>query len=141
MTISSRFAVAIHILTLLEINKEGVSTSEYLSGSVNTNPVVIRRIIGMLNKAGFVEVRPGVAGTKLARELSDITLLDIYRAVHVVEEDALFAVHDKANPQCPVGRNIQSTIEPIFSEAQKAMETTLEAVTLQDVVDDLLTKE
>ncbi|MEK4511132.1 Rrf2 family transcriptional regulator [Paenibacillus anaericanus] len=141
MTISSRFAVAIHILTLLEINKEGVSTSEYLSGSVNTNPVVIRRIIGMLNKAGFVEVRPGVAGTKLARELSDITLLDIYRAVHVVEEDALFAVHDKANPKCPVGRNIQSTIEPIFSEAQKAMETTLEAVTLQDVVDDLLTKE
>lgn len=141
MTISSRFAVAIHILTLLEINKDGINTSEYLSGSVNTNPVVIRRIMGMLNKAGFVEVRPGVAGTKLSRELSEITLLDIYRAVHVVEEDSLFAVHEKPNLQCPVGRNIQNTIEPIFSSAQRAMEQTLQAVTLQDVVNDIASKD
>ncbi|MGZ7441548.1 Rrf2 family transcriptional regulator [Paenibacillus sp. TH7-28] len=137
MTISSRFSVAIHILSLLEINKDGVSTSEYISGSVNTNPVVIRRIMSMLNKAGLVEVRPGVAGTRLARKLCDITLLDIYRAVHVVEEDGLFAVHDHPNTDCPVGRNIQAAIEPIFSIAQKAMEKTLEAVTLQDIVEDI----
>lgn len=137
MTISSRFSVAIHILSLLEFNKEGVSTSEYISGSVNTNPVVIRRIMSMLNKAGLVEGRAGVAGTKLSRGLKDITLLDVYRAVHVVEEDGLFAVHDRPNPNCPVGRNIQASIEPIFSTAQKAMEKALEAVTLQDIVDDL----
>lgn len=140
MTISSRFSVAIHILSLLEFNKEGVSTSEYISGSVNTNPVVIRRIMSMLNKAGLVEVRAGVAGTKLLRELGDITLLDVYRAVNVVEEDGLFAVHDRPNPNCPVGRNIQSAIEPVFSSAQKAMEKTLAAVTLQDIVDDLSSK-
>ncbi|WP_059053080.1 Rrf2 family transcriptional regulator [Paenibacillus senegalimassiliensis] len=140
MTISSRFSVAIHILSLLEFNKEGVSTSEYISGSVNTNPVVIRRIMSMLNKAGLVEVRAGVAGTKLLRELEDITLLDVYRAVNVVEEDGLFAVHDRPNPNCPVGRNIQSAIEPVFSSAQKAMEKTLAAVTLQDIVDDLSSK-
>lgn len=137
MTISSRFSVAIHILSLLEINKDGISTSEYISGSVNTNPVVIRRIMGMLNKAGLVEVRTGVAGAKLSRQLDQITLLDVYRAVHVVEEDGLFAVHDHPNPDCPVGKNIQSAIEPIFSSAQKAMENTLAAVTLQDVVDDI----
>lgn len=140
MTISSRFSVAIHILSLLEINKDGISTSEYISGSVNTNPVVIRRIMGMLNKAGLVEVRTGVAGSKLSRPLDRITLLDVYRAVHVVEEDGLFAVHDHPNPDCPVGRNIQSAIEPIFSLAQKAMENTLAAVTLQDVVDEISAK-
>ncbi|GIP50617.1 Rrf2 family transcriptional regulator [Paenibacillus sp. DXFW5] len=140
MTISSRFSVAIHILSLLEINKDGISTSEYISGSVNTNPVVIRRIMGMLNKAGLVEVRTGVAGSKLSRPLDQITLLDVYRAVHVVEEDGLFAVHDHPNPDCPVGKNIQSTIEPIFSLAQKAMENTLAAVTLQDVVNDISAK-
>lgn len=140
MTISSRFSVAIHILSLLEFNKEGVSTSEYISGSVNTNPVVIRRIMSMLNKAGLVEVRAGVAGTKLLHELEDITLLDVYRAVNVVEEDGLFAVHDRPNPNCPVGRNIQSAIEPVFSSAQKAMEKTLAAVTLRDIVDDLSSK-
>jgi len=137
MTISSRFAVAIHILSLLELNKDGVSTSEYISGSVNTNPVVIRRIMSMLSKAGLANVRPGVAGAKLARDISEITLLDVYRAVHVVEEDGLFSVHEKPNLECPVGRNIQASIEPIFSAAQKAMEDTLAKVTLQDIVEDI----
>lgn len=141
MTISSRFAVAIHILSLLELNKDGVSTSEYISGSVNTNPVVIRRIMSMLSKAGLANVRPGVPGAKLARDISEITLLDVYRAVHVVEEDGLFSVHEKPNPECPVGRNIQTSIEPIFSAAQKAMEGTLAKVTLQDIVEDIGGKE
>ncbi|GJM80609.1 transcriptional regulator [Paenibacillus sp. HMSSN-139] len=123
MTISSRFSVAIHILSLLEINKDGISTSEYISGSVNTNPVVIRRIMGMLNKAGLVEVRTGVAGAKLSRQLDQITLLDVYRAVHVVEEDGLFAVHDHPNPDCPVGKNIQSAIEPISPRRKKRWRT------------------
>lgn len=140
MTISSRFAVAIHILTLLEFNKDGISTSEYLSGSVNTNPVVIRRIIGMLNKAGLVNVKPGVAGSKLAKPLHEINLLDIYRAVQVVNQDALFAVHDSPNPQCNVGKNIQSAIEPIFTMAQRAMEEQLKYVTLKQIVDDIADK-
>lgn len=67
MNISTRFAVAIHILTLIDSNKDGKSTSEWIAGSVNTNPVVIRRLTGMLNKAGLVEVRPGVAGAKLTQ--------------------------------------------------------------------------
>ncbi|MNJ48439.1 Rrf2 family transcriptional regulator [Paenibacillus fonticola] len=141
MTISSRFAVAIHILTVLEMNREGVNTSDYISDSVNTNPVVIRRITGMLSRAGLVEVRPGVAGAKLARTAAEINLLDIYRAVHAVEENGLFAMHEKTNANCPVGRNIQATIEPIFSEAQKAMENTLANETLEDIVRSLSRKE
>ncbi|TDF98095.1 Rrf2 family transcriptional regulator [Paenibacillus piri] len=137
MNISSRFAVAIHILSLLEVNKAGTNTSEFIAGSVNTNPVVIRRITGMLSRAGFVEVKPGVAGAKLLRPVSEITLLDIYQAVNVVEEDALFSVHDAPNPDCPVGRNIQASIMPLFSSAQKAMENVLKQVKLQDVVYDL----
>jgi len=140
MTISSRFAVAIHILTVLDTNREGVNTSDYISDSVNTNPVVIRRITGMLSKAGLVEVRPGVAGARLAKPASDISLLDIYEAVHAVDESGLFAIHDKTNNKCPVGRNIQSTIEPVFAEAQKAMESSLARVTLEDIVLDLASK-
>lgn len=134
MTISSRFAVAIHALSLLELNKDGINTSDYIAGSVNTNPVVIRRILGMLSKAGIVQVRPGVAGTKLVRPALELTLLDIYRAVEVVEEDALFSIHEKPNPNCPVGKHIQESIEPVFSAAQTAMEQTLAKVTLQDIV-------
>ncbi|MGG1400860.1 Rrf2 family transcriptional regulator [Bacillus salipaludis] len=141
MSISSRFAVGIHILTLIEINKEGISSSEFLAGSVNTNPVVIRKIMGMLKKAGLVEVHPGIAGAKLARDISDITLLDVYKAVNVVQENELFSVHEEPNPACPVGRNIQDTIGPLFTSAQVAMEKTLENVTLGDVVKDIVNKE
>jgi Rrf2 family protein len=139
MTISSRFAVGIHILTLIELNKEEAISSEYIASSVNTNPAVIRKLMGMLKKAGLIEVHPGIAGAKLTKELSEITLFDVYKAVNVVQEKELFSVHDNPNPKCPVGRNIQNTIVPIFSAAQLAMEKVLVSVTLEDVVRDIST--
>ncbi|AZV44873.1 Rrf2 family transcriptional regulator [Peribacillus asahii] len=141
MSISSRFAVGIHILTLIESNKEGVTSSEFLASSVNTNPAVIRKLMGMLKKAGLIEVHPGIAGAKLAKELSDITMFDVYKAVNVVKEKELFSIHENPNPDCPVGRNIQNTIEQLFTAAQFAMEKVLRNVTLEDVVKDIATNE
>lgn len=141
MSISSRFAVGIHILALIEINEDGISTSEFLAGSVNTNPAFIRKIMGMLKKAGLVSVRPGIAGAELAKDLTEITLLDVYRAVHVVQDKELFSIHENPNPQCPVGRNIQSTIGPIFEIAQSALEKALGHITIEDVVKDIIEKE
>ncbi|MCT2345530.1 Rrf2 family transcriptional regulator [Niallia taxi] len=141
MSISSRFAVGIHILTLIEINKTSVNSSEYLAGSVNTNAAVIRKIMGMLKSAGLVNIRPGIAGAQLAKDLSEITLFDVYKAVNVVQEKELFSIHDHPNPDCPVGRNIQDTVLPIFSIAQSAMEKALSNVTLADIVNDILEKE
>ncbi|MDT3425722.1 DNA-binding IscR family transcriptional regulator [Paenibacillus forsythiae] len=137
MNISTRFAVAIHILALLEINKGDKNTSEWIAGSVGTNPVVIRRITSMLGKAGLIEVRPGVAGAKLARAAGEITLLDIYLAVDAVGQDSLFAVHDHPNPDCPVGQNIAGAILPVFSLAQQAMEDVLRKVTLEQIASQI----
>ncbi|WP_428912195.1 Rrf2 family transcriptional regulator [Niallia sp. Krafla_26] len=141
MSISSRFSVGIHILTLIEVNKDGVSSSEYLGRSVNTNPAMIRKIMGMLKKAGLIKVQPGIAGAELAKDLSDITLLDVYKAVNVVKDNELFSIHENPNPDCTVGRNIQNTIEPLFFSAQNAMEKVLENVTIEDVVNDVFEKE
>jgi Rrf2 family protein len=141
MSISSRFAVGIHILTLIEFNKDGVSSSEFLAESVNTNPALIRKIIGMLKKHGLVEVHPGIAGTKLAKKLSDITLLDVYKAVNVVQDNELFKVQENPNPKCVVGRNIQEAIIPVLSTAQLAMEKVLGNVTIEDIVKDIVDKE
>ncbi len=141
MSISSRFAVGIHILALIEINKDGVSTSDFIAGSVNTNPAVIRKIMGMLKNAGLVKVRPGIAGAQLAKNLSDITLLDVYKAVNVVQEKELFSIHENPNPDCPVGNNIQDAIIPLFENAQTALEKALGHITIEDVVRDLIDKE
>ena len=141
MSISSRFAVGIHILTLIEINKEGITSSEFLASSVNTNPAVIRKLMGMLKKAGLIEVHPGIAGAKLAKELTDITMFDVYKAVNVVQENELFSIHENPNPDCLVRRNIQNTIEQVFTAAQFAMEKVLRNVTLEEIVKDIATKE
>jgi len=140
LSISSRFAVGIHILALIELNKDGVSTSEFIANSVNTNPVVIRKIIGMLKQAQLVHVRPGIAGAELAKKISEITLLDVYKAVQVVSENELFSIHDQPNPQCPVGRNIQEAIGPVLITAQSAMEKVLNQITIEDIVTDISNK-
>jgi Rrf2 family protein len=141
MSISSRFSVGIHILALIELNKDGISSSEFLASSVNTNPTLIRKIMGMLKKAGLIEVKPGIAGAKLAMEPSAITLLDVYKAVDVVHEKELFSVHENPCPDCPVGRNIQDSIEPVLSSAQTAMEKVLGNETIEDIINDIVEKE
>ncbi len=134
MQISSRFSVAVHVLTLLATNPVGeLLTSDRMAGSVNTNPVVIRRILGQLKKAGLVEVRPAAGGTYLRRDPAAITLLDVYRAVDVVEE-RLFSVHEKPNPNCVVGRSIQAALDGTLGRAQAALEQELAATTLAQVV-------
>ena len=141
MAISSRFSVAVHILSLLEISKAERLTSEFIASSVNTNSVVVRRIMGMLNKAGIINTSPGVAGAMISRPITQITLLDVYLAVEVDHQDHLFSIHDKANPNCLVGKNIQHTLDQRFTQAQRAMENELASVTLEQIVTDLLVQD
>jgi DNA-binding IscR family transcriptional regulator len=138
MAISSRFSVAIHILSLLEISKSERITSEIIASSVNTNSVVVRRIMGMLNKAGIIITSPGVAGAVISRPISEITLLDVYLAVESDHHESLFSIHKKTNPLCLVGKNIQYTLEQRFTQAQRAMENELAQVTLEQIISGLL---
>ncbi len=137
MQISSRFSVGVHVLTLLATSPPGeLLTSDRMAGSVNTNPVVIRRILGQLKQAGLVEVRAAAGGTYLRRDPAAITLLDVYRAVAVVDE-RLFSVHEKPNPHCVVGRNIQTALDGTLQRAQAALEQELAATTLAQVVESV----
>ena len=138
MKISSRFTVAIHILTLIKIEKNYTLTSNQIAESVNTNPVVIRRLMGKLKKAGSIEVSHGSAGGKLLQSLDEITLFDVYRSVEVVEQGNLFQIHEDTNINCTVGANIQIVLEVILESAQDAMETVLKSVTLENIMNKIL---
>jgi Rrf2 family protein len=141
MNTSSRFVVAVHILTALDIvqkfKKEGPITSERLAISVNTNPVVIRRILGLLRKAGLVTSQPGaVGGSMLARNAEKITLLDVYRSV---EDGQLFHLHYRCpNQDCPVGSNIQDVLKGVFTKAESAMKSELAKVTIAQTAKNIL---
>lgn len=134
MSISSRFAVAVHILTMLERARGEPVTSEAIARSANTNPAVIRRLQCMLARAGLTTSRRGPGGgALLARPAGAITLRDVYLAV----EDScdLFAMHhDGPNPRCAIGRSILLALEETTGAAREAMEAELARWTLADVV-------
>jgi len=133
MNMSSRFVVAVHALTLLANAGGGPLTSGYMAGSVNTNPIVVRRILGMLRKAGLVSAQPGVGGgSRLARGPERITLRDVYRAVEAGE---LFSLHpQRPNRRCPVGGSIQASLAGVLDEARSTMEKVLEGMTIARVL-------
>ncbi len=133
MSSSSRFAVATHMLTLLAQNSNEPATSEYIADSVNTNPVVIRRLLGALRTAQLVTSQGGNGGGwRLVRLPEAITLRDVYCAV---EDDALFPLHHRPpNPNCPVGRHIQDALVGHFAAAAQAMEVELARTTIADML-------
>ncbi|MCO7176392.1 Rrf2 family transcriptional regulator [Sporolactobacillus kofuensis] len=137
--INTRVAVAIHILALIASKPHEDLPSDYIASSVNTNPVVIRRILGMLKKEGLIRTTAGKAGASLTRPSSEITLLDVFRAVE--PKDSLFAVHENPNPHCPVGKGIRSVLDRAFSEAQDALERNLSGETIEDILQDLFAEE
>ena len=138
MQISSRFTIAIHMLTCMETFKDDYKiTSDLLSGSINVNPVIIRRLLSQLKDAGMIEVKRGTGGASIVKPLDQITFLDVYRAVECIEENTLFHFHENPNPDCLVGRNIHNILDDKLLRVQDAMERELKAITLADVMEDL----
>ncbi len=137
MQISSRFTIAVHILICIETFKDDYKiTSDFLASSVNVNPVVIRRLLQQLKKAGIINVKRGSGGAYIEKPLDEITLLDVYNAVECIDNGNLFHFHENPNSRCPVGRNIHSVLDKRLDSIQQAMEREMSSVTLQDIADD-----
>ena len=125
--------MAVHVLAVLGYKSGGRATSARLAGSVNTNPVVIRRLLRALQTARLVETCKGAgAGSCLSRPPARITLAHVFRAV---EADEPFAMPPgKPNQACPVGQGIQAAIAQVFVSARRALEQDLARTTLADVL-------
>ena len=134
MQISSRFTVALHIFACAEYFRDKCKvTSDFLAASISTNPVIIRRILGQLSKAGLIRVLRGTGGIEITRPLRDITFLDVYKAVEPIEDGTLFHFHENPNPACPVGRNIHALLDGKLRSIQDAMEARMKEYTLEDI--------
>ena len=134
MQISSRFTIALHIFTCIDVFKDEYKvTSDFLAGSINTNPVVIRKILAQLRNAGLITIARGTGGVELTRPLSEITFYDVYQAIEPVENGDLFRFHENPNPECPVGRNIHALLGDKLKSIQDAMEEEMRKYTLLDL--------
>lgn len=138
MQISSRFTIALHILTALEtFQGQYRLTSRFLAGSIQANPVIIRNILLQLKAAGFVQIPRGRGSITLLKSPNEISLLDVYKSIEPLEQDKLFSFHKNPNPQCPVGRNIHNILDWRLLSVQQAMENKLESMKLSDILIDL----
>lgn len=134
MQISSRFTVALHIFTCVEVFKDEYKvTSDFLAGSINTNPVIIRKILTQLKNAGLIEVARGTGGITVTKPLTEITFYDVYEAIDPVENGDLFRFHENPNPECPVGRNIHTLLDQKLQAIQGAMEDEMKRYTIEDL--------
>jgi Rrf2 family protein len=132
MATSSRLSVAVHALVYLDDPGGRAITSTEIARSVNTNPVVIRRVLARLVRAGLVTGGSGAAGGyRLARPAGEITLWEAYQAVR---EQGPFGLHPRApNVRCPVGRTILPKLIEIYGAAEGAMKSVLAATTVRSL--------
>lgn len=142
MAANTRFAVAVHSAGLIAFGDRMTVNSESIARSVGTNPVVVRRVVGLLVKAGLVEMRKGQnGGALLARPPEKISLGDIYRAV---ESGPLLAVPEfgaKVKEPCAIARFAAPVLRLFFGDAERCMMAKLDKTRLSDVIHEVCARQ
>ena len=105
-----------------------------MAGSININPVIVRKELSVLNEAGFVISRKGKkGGFKLSKPSSEITLAEIYLTVK--NADVLGKRNQNPNPKCPIGKDINKQLDHLFMEIDHSVEDKLKGKTLKNFVE------
>jgi len=109
-------------------------SSRLLPYSVNTNPVIIRRLLLSLQHADLIETRKGPGfGSRLKRSPESINLAEVYRAVEC--EPPFVLPRRRANDACPVGQGISAAMGNVFAGAKAALENELAKTTVAALVE------
>lgn len=138
MKYSHKLSDAIHILAFVDIFQGGDVSSAMIASSIESNPSLVRRLMAQLSKAELLTTHPGVSGASLARPAATISVLDVYRAID--DSQQLLHVDPKTSMACPVGRNIQSTLDAVYDRVQQAAEAEMAKVSLAEIIQDLQNK-
>ncbi|TDQ07523.1 Rrf2 family transcriptional regulator [Pedobacter metabolipauper] len=128
---NSRFAISLHILTLLEKAKGELLSSEWIAGSININPVLVRKELGNLRSHGLVNSKEGKnGGSYLEKAADQISLAQVY---HAVKQDHLLGVSKNTpNPLCQVGKQINMHLNTLYDSTEQTLISELSKQTLAD---------
>jgi DNA-binding IscR family transcriptional regulator len=110
-------------------------TSGQIAKMLDTNPVVVRRTMAGLKKAGYVRSEKGHGGGwTIACDLKAVSLLDIYKAVG---GPRIFAIGNESdNPECAVERVVNAALDDALRRAESLLVERLAAVALADLAHD-----
>lgn len=140
MSANSRLSLAVHALEWIELRRRlggDRATSEGIAGSLRTNPVVVRRLLGSLRESGLVIAHRGSrAGWSLARSASSISIRDVRDALG---DEPLFGLHTTPpSERCPIGYSIRPNLERLYQRAQDAADGILASVSIGEALDQTL---
>ncbi len=111
-----------HTLIILAAEPAGLLTSQEIAERLDANPVVVRRVLSLLQQAGLIDTQKGPSGgSKLARPAKEIGLGEVYKAL---EPSTLFHI---APAQAA---KLNTNLEKIFAEAQTALEANLDEMNI-----------
>jgi DNA-binding IscR family transcriptional regulator len=129
--LSGKFAITIHILTLLSKFPNDYLSSEFIAGSINLNPVLVRKEIANLKAHNIVESKEGKnGGTKLSKSASDITLKEIFQMTF--DTINLGYAKNQPHPDCPVGKKINENLSGLYADLNEKVSLELKNITLED---------
>lgn len=129
--ISGKFAITIHILTLLTKFPNDFLSSEFIAGSINLNPVLVRKEIANLKAHHIVESKEGKnGGTRLAKNATDITLKEIFQMTF--DTINLGYAKNQPHPDCPVGKKINENLSGLYADLNEKVSLELKNITLED---------
>ncbi|WP_296993075.1 Rrf2 family transcriptional regulator [Thalassospira sp. UBA1131] len=130
----SRLSRMLHVLIHMD-RIDGAATSDQIAQMLGTNPVVVRRTMAGLRDDGYLHSEKGHGGGwVLTRPLSEITMLDIHRAIG---NPAFFAVGVAVDhPECLVEQAVNSALGSAFEAAEKLLIEKFASVTLADLADE-----
>jgi Rrf2 family protein len=131
--VNQQFTFAVHIMTALAFSPEEVMGSQKLAASVNTNPVVVRRLLLALRRARLIETFAGKrGGARLRKKPNRIFLVDIYDAV---ESRPVIPINErKALKQCHVSCKMKSIMSCVAESTEQAVRKHLRGITLAQLV-------
>ena len=130
----NRLSATLH--ALLHMAERGKPmTSAELAMCMDTNPVVVRRTMAGLRKAGYVRSGKGHGGGwEIACDLSKVTLKDVYEALGSPTLLAM-GIHLEG-PPCLVEQAVNQSLTDAFREAETLLIRRLGDVTLAALADD-----
>ncbi|MFT0861177.1 RrF2 family transcriptional regulator [Ancylobacter sp. G4_0304] len=127
----SRLSSVLHAL-LHMAEREGPVTSEELGGCMHTNPVVVRRTMGLLRDAGLVvSARGSGGGWQIVADLEQVTLRQLHETLG---EPAIFAIGNRNEmPQCLVEQSVNAALDDAFAEAEALLLERFSRITLAEL--------
>lgn len=133
--ISGKFAISLHILTLMTKFPNEYLSSDFIASSLNLHPVLVRKeIINLKNNQLVVSKEGKNGGTMLAKAPSKITLDQVLKVT--LEKVSFGYSKNHPNPNCPIGKKINTQLDMLYTNLNNQISSQLMTLTLEQFSQD-----